>query len=77
MAAVHGADAVILAVGTFARWSDTGWAGEEGEGRDRKDLLLPINQTQLIAAAAAAQDKPVVVVVMSGGAWALRDTSCS
>ena len=77
---MHGADAVILAVGTFARWSDTGWGGEEGEGRDRKDLLLPINQTQLIAAvgaAAAAQHKPVVVVVMSGGAWALRDTSCS
>ena len=70
VAAVHGADAVVLAVGTFARWGDTGWGGEEGEGVDRKDLLMPINQTRLIEAVAevaTAQQKPVVVVVMSGG----------
>lgn len=35
-------------VGTWARWSDTAWSGDEGEGADRADLLLPINQSDLI-----------------------------
>ena len=70
VAAVKDADAVVLVVGTFARWKDNGWNGEEGEGIDRQDLLMPIYQSSLIAAvsaAAAAQSKPVVLVVMSGG----------
>lgn len=70
VAAVADADAVVLVPGTWARWADTGWSGEEGEGIDRKTLLMPINQSKLVvavAAAAAAAHKPVVMVVMSGG----------
>eukprot|EP01049_Picozoa_sp_SAG25_P001838 SAG25_NODE_87_length_16363_cov_40.489179_12_plen_882_part_00 len=70
VAALQGADAVVLVVGTWARWSDNGWTGEEGEGTDRNHLLLPLNQSALVATVAAAATKqqiPVVVVVMSGG----------
>ena len=78
--AVADVDAVLLVPGTFARWSDNGWDGEEGEGTDRHDLLLPINQSGLVAAvaaAAAARGIPVAVTVMSGGPVDLRAAKAS
>lgn len=40
----------------------------EAEERDRMDLLLPGNQTDLINKVVAASKGPVVLVILSGGA---------
>ena len=58
-AAVQAADAVVVVVGLDQ--------GQEREGRDRRNLLLPGEQASLLnETVKGAGGKPVVVVVMSG-----------
>eukprot|EP00463_Aulacantha_scolymantha_P002743 TRINITY_DN347_c0_g1_i2.p1 TRINITY_DN347_c0_g1~~TRINITY_DN347_c0_g1_i2.p1 ORF type:complete len:577 (-),score=112.83 TRINITY_DN347_c0_g1_i2:136-1608(-) len=68
--AAKGADAVVLVVGIDQ--------SHEAEGHDRGTLVLPANQSGLIAEVTAVATGPVVVVVMSGGPLditAIRDNS--
>jgi len=70
IAALDDADAVVIVGGDIARWKDTHWNGEIGEGVDRKDLLLTVGQEALIgnlSAAAMKKGLPAALVVMSGG----------
>jgi len=63
--AVASSDAVVIVVGLDQ--------SQEREGVDRRDLLLPGEQRQLLSTAAeAARGKPLVVVVMSGSAVDVR-----
>lgn len=57
--AARDADAVVIVAGLTWR--------EEDEGSDRKDLLLPAAQEEMIKAV-AAENKRTVVVLMTGGA---------
>ncbi|KAK4775802.1 hypothetical protein SAY87_023763 [Trapa incisa] len=58
-AAARGADATLLVIGLDQ--------SIEAESRDRRSLLLPGHQQELVSRVAAASKGPTVVVVMSGG----------
>ena len=87
-AAVAGAGAVVVVLGTTVNGIVPGWVPSptqnvmEGEGQDRVDVGLPGRQLQLLqrvvaAAAAAPAHPPVVLVVVNGGmldvSWAAGD----
>ncbi|XP_072166622.1 uncharacterized protein [Diadema setosum] len=71
-AAVDGADLVVVCLGTGI--------GVEAESKDRKDMLLPGRQLQLLQEAVkTAADKPVVLLLFNAGpvniTWALTSPS--
>lgn len=70
VAAVQGADAVVLALGGRPGWFGTGLT--EGEGSDRADIDLPAIQVEL-ARAVASTGVPAVGLVFTGRPFALTE----